>query len=408
MGSSFTSRRLPRRRWMAVAVLAAVVVGLAAFMPRWRQWRAPRAVSADVTEYLSAQTGAQGFARVTEPRPLRFPEDVGSHPDYQTEWWYYTGNLAARSTDGPPRRFGFQLTFFRRALTAESQARASAWGTNQLYLAHFTVTDGAAQTFHSAERLARGAAGLAGAHGEPYRVWLETWSAGAITATNQVRLVAADGPVAIDLALTPAKPPARHGRDGFSPKGPEPGNASFYYSTPRLAVDGEVATAAGRFNVSGTAWMDHEWSTSALGSDEVGWDWFSLQLDDGRELMVFQIRQADGGVAIESSGSLIGATSEVTTLAGNDFAIRVLGHWTSPRTGAVYPSGWRVVVPHAGLDVTIAPLVRDQELDASFKYWEGAVTVTGTAYGQPTTGRGYVELTGYAPTGSGVGLPGTG
>jgi predicted secreted hydrolase len=152
--------------------------------------------------------------------------------------------------------------------------------------------------------------------------------------------------------------------------------------------------------------MDHEWSTSALAADQVGWDWFALQLDDGHDLMLFQIRQAAGGVADVSSGSRIDPGGRVQPLVRGDVDIEVLDQWTSPRTGAAYPSRWRVRLPRSGLDLTVEPLVSDQELDGSFKYWEGAVTLSGTADGRPVGGRGYVELTGYAPAGEGAGLPG--
>jgi predicted secreted hydrolase len=368
-----------------------------------------------VVDYLSARTGAEGFARADRPRAIAFPADAGPHPDYQTEWWYYTGNLEAE--DG--RRFGFQLTFFRRAMAppADRTQRESDWAMDQLYLAHFALTDVAGGSFHSADRLSRGAAGLAGAQADPFRVWVETWSAAesvdlrAPDSTRPspdlpVRLVAADGPVAIDLLLSPEKPPVLHGDAGLSPKGPEPGNASFYYSFPRLGTVGTVTTAEGSVPVSGQAWMDHEWSTSALGEDQTGWDWFSLQLDEGRELMVFQLRERDGGIAASSSGSLIDAEGRVTRLGRDDFAIVVKDSWTSPRSGGVYPAGWRLTVPGADLDLSIDPVASDQELDVGFKYWEGAVDVEGTADGRHAGGQGYVELTGYAPSAAGGGLPG--
>jgi len=469
---------MPTRARIAMLLAAAALAAAAG----WSRWRAaqpsPGVASASVVDFLSARTGQAGFARATGPRSIRFPADEGPHPEYQTEWWYYTGNLAAApragggtagssrsggdgnagssisggdgasgssgtggdltrsaGSAGDARRFGFQLTFFRRALAPApalpTTPRASAWATDQLYLAHFAVTDVAAGAFHSAERLARGAAGLAGARGAPYRVWVEGWSAeraefGGIArgaggagglkdgdgasgagstndgdrtagaASDPVRLVAADGPVAIDLLLRPAKPPALHGNRGYSVKGPAPGNASYYFSYPRLAATGTVTTAAGTFDVSGAAWMDHEWSTSALSASQVGWDWFALQLDDGRELMLFQLRERGGGVSAESSGSLVEKDGSVVPLAREDFTLVGRGTWTSPRTGGAYPAGWRVAVPRAGLDLAVEPLADDQELDVGFKYWEGAVKIGGTADGRPIAGYGYVELTGYA------------
>jgi len=361
-------------------------------------------VSADVMAMMSGGDDDAGFARVTAPEPLAFPAAEGPHPAYRTEWWYYTGNLRATEPRASGRRFGFQLTFFRSALapSADVGARDSAWGTNQAYLAHFALTDVGAGAFHSAERLARGAAGLAGATADPFRAWLETWSASRDGGpVAPVRLVAADGPVAIDLSLRPAKPPVGHGDAGYSVKGPEPGNASMYFSYSRLAAAGTVATADGTFAVEGGAWHDHEWSTSALSEGQVGWDWLSLQLDDGRDLMVFRIREADGGIAPTSSGTLIAVDGTARHLAVDDFTLEPRGRWTSPRTGGAYPASWRVAVPGGGLELEVVPLLADQELSTAFRYWEGAVEVKGAADGEPIAGEGYLEMTGYAPTGEG-------
>jgi predicted secreted hydrolase len=248
---------------------------------------------------------------------------------------------------------------------------------------------------------------LAGAQVAPFKVWVEDWSStGTGAEPGRVRLLAADGPVGVDLLLSPAKPAARHGRDGFSPKGTESGNASFYYSFTDLGATGTLTTATGSHLVEGKAWMDHEWSTSALAEGQTGWDWFALQLEGGRELMLYQIREADGSSAPTTSGSLVAPDGRVTPLERADFEQVATGTWTSPRTGGVYPSGWRVRVPGAGLDLTVTPLAEDQELATSLRYWEGAVRVTGTADDQPTTGYGYVELTGYAGAQQGGALPG--
>lgn len=384
----------------AAAPLAAIPLLLAACAGRSEPEPA-----ADLVGYLSGPAADAGFARVTAPRTLRFPEDEGPHHDYQTEWWYYTGNLsetgagAVGAGGAGGRDFGFQLTFFRRALApaAGGTPRPSAWSTEQVYLAHFALSDLAAGRFHSAERLARGAAGLSGAIADPFRVWLETWSVARPEARAPVRLRAADGPIALDLDLRPAKPPVAHGEAGYSRKGPEAGDASYYYSYPRLAAAGWVTTTEGAFPVQGLAWMDHEWSTSALAEDQVGWDWFSLQLDDGRELMLFQLRQADGGLAEWSSGSLIDRDGALTRLGREDFALEVRRTWTSPRSGGTYPVRWRLRVPGAGLDLDIEARMDDQEHALDLRYWEGAVRVQGQAEGRPVAGLGYAELTGYAP-----------
>lgn len=334
-----------------------------------------------------------GYARADAPRAWRFPADYGPHTDFQTEWWYYTGSLAAE--DG--RRFGFQFTVFRRAIAPEQAASASEWRTNQVYMAHFTVSDIAGQRFYYDERYSRGAAGLAGAQAAPYRVWLADWQAAALD--DDARLTAisasADG-FAVDLRLEQTAPPALQGQGGLSPKSAEAGNASYYYSLPRLLTSGTITVGGATFAVTGTTWRDHEFSTSALGADARGWDWFGLQFDDGRALMVGQIRLADGGREPVFGGLLVAADGSTRYLAADDFSIAATDTWASPHTGAVYPSGWTITVASAGADggplrFAVTPLLRDQELHGGIAYWEGAVQLSGGV-----TGYGYAELTGYA------------
>lgn len=397
--------------WPALALLA-LALGLVAWgIQVLRRPAPPRQVAADVVGLLQGEPPA-GFARVTAPLALSFPRDAGPHPDFQTEWWYFTGNLAepakGAGTGAQGDRFGFQLTFFRRALRPPAAASApatpdSAWRAEQVYLAHFALTDVAGGRFHAAERLQRGALGLAGAQAEPFRVWVDDWSAaaaaGGTAARPRFRLRAADGAQALDLDLEPLKDRVRHGREGYSPKGPEPGNASMYLSFTRLAAAGTLTLTGRTRSVAGLAWMDHEWSTSALGADQTGWDWFSLQLDDGRELMLFQLRQRDGGIAPSSSGTLVEVDGRARPLGREAFALTVQRWWTSPRSGARYPAGWRLRLPAEGLDLRLEPQVADQELDVGLRYWEGTVAVTGRAGGQAVGGYGYAELTGYADGG---------
>jgi len=346
--------------------------------------------SRSATAELSAGE-TEGYARALEPRPFTFPADHGPHPDFSTEWWYFTGNL--ESAEG--RRFGYQLTFFRRALAPEMPERSSAWASRQVALAHFALTDVEAERFHAFERTSRMAAGLAGARAEPFRVWLEDWSVSAEAGAEYPwRLEAAEDGIAIELELVSSKPPVLQGDRGLSRKGAEPGNASYYFSLTRLESSGVVTLGGERFEVAGTSWLDREWSTSVLEEGQVGWDWFSLQLDDGRELMVYHLRREGGGVDPLSKGSWVEADGRSETLRLEDFELEVHERWRSPR-GAEYPSRWLLRVPGKELELEIEPLVADQELDLSFRYWEGAVTARGSAGGEKVTGQGYVELVGY-------------
>jgi predicted secreted hydrolase len=274
-------------------------------------------------------------------------------------------------------------------------ARSSACATRQAYLAHFTITDVAGKRFRSFERWGRGALGLAGAQADPFRVWIGDWSATAESDTFPTRLHAAQSDATLDLLLQEGKPPVLQGDRGLSQKSAEPGNASYYYSLPRMPATGAIHLGNESFQVTGAAWMDREWSTSSLGKDQIGWDWFALQVSGGREIMLYQLRRQNGTADPASSGTVIGPPGETRRLGLADFSLTVLERWKSPRSGAVYPSRWRLRIPAEGLDLDIAPLLADQELDVSFRYWEGAVAITGTRQGEPVDGRGYVEMTGY-------------
>ena len=382
---------MKRLLWIAGA-LVVVVVAAVASRPLWAGPAAPPLAAS--LEALPAAGASDGFARATQPGAIVFPRDLGPHDDYQTEWWYYTGNLT--TADGRP--FGFQFTIFRRALTPPGDSAAptgDGWRSNQVYLAHFAISDIAANAFYPTERFSRGAAGLAGATAAPYRVWLEDWSVEEIAA-GQVRLRARTDAVALNLTLTPTLPPVLHGDDGLSQKGPEVGNASYYYSLVQQAAAGTVTVGGEAFDVTGRAWQDHEWSTSALSEGAVGWDWLSLQLDDGSALMLFEIRRADGTREALSAGSFIAPDGTLTPLALGDWTLAVTDTWTSPTSGAEYPAGWRITVPSLGLELTGAPQMANQELNLSTVYWEGAVKFSGTRDGAPVSAQGYIELTGYA------------
>lgn len=387
--------------WGLVLVAVAVVGGGGVLVWLTRgptRAESPRA-SLSLVETLGGGDTA-GYARALAPRAFVFPADHGPHPDYRSEWWYFTGNL-----DGPEgRRFGFQFTIFRGALAPPGEVEddvGEGWATRQVYLAHFTLTDVESGTFTEFERFTRASVGLAGAVADPFRVWLDDWQvAGVAGGVWPMSLHARDGATALTLRLEPTKPLVLQGDSGLSRKGPEPGNASYYYSYSRLAASGAVVVDGEQVPVSGQAWLDREWSTSALSEGQVGWDWFALQLSDGRELMVYQLRHADGSPDPMSDGVLVAADGGATALAADDFTLVPTGYWESPIDGAVYPSGWVVQVPGAAIDLTVTPVLADQELDLTFRYWEGAVDVAGSAGGVDVTGRGYVELTGYAGPGS--------
>ncbi|MDD3447958.1 MAG: lipocalin-like domain-containing protein [Gammaproteobacteria bacterium] len=333
-----------------------------------------------------------GFARALEPRPFRFPADHGPHPDYRSEWWYFTGNL--RTAGG--RHFGYQLTFFRFALRPDPPVRDTAWAANQVYMAHFTLTDTEGGRFHAFERMSRDSLGLAGARSQPFAVWLRDWRAeGRAAALFPLRISVAEEGIALDLTLEGGKPWVLQGDRGLSRKSAAAGNASYYYSGTRIASRGLVRLAGVDYPVSGSSWFDREWSTSALGAGQVGWDWFALQLDDGSDLMYYRLRRADGSTDPHSAGILVDGEGRTTRLAHDAVRLEAGREWTSPATGAVYPVGWKLSVPALELSLEIAPRLPDQELDLSVRYWEGAVGVDGERDGRALGGVGYVELTGY-------------
>lgn len=335
----------------------------------------------------------QGYRRAKTVRPFRFPADHGPHPGYRHEWWYVTGNL-----DGPAgRRFGFELTFFRLALVPEPSEAVrepqSAWKTPLAFAAHFAITDVANDAFQFAHRYSRGDGRLAGATGDPVRVWLEDWFLE--RSAEGWRLYASDGALRLALELSAAKPPVFHGERGLSRKSAEPGNATYYYSLSRLESSGALEIEGRSYAVQGLAWLDHEWGTSALASDQQGWDWYALHLSDGSDLMFYNLRKLDGSRHAFSAGTWIDPDGETTPIGAGDVTIEPLGYWDSP-LGGRYPSGWRLTWPARDLELTIQPVVKDQELNTRPRYWEGAVDVAGQRGGVPLHGRGYVELTGYA------------
>jgi predicted secreted hydrolase len=385
-------------RRLILLVLAAGVVLAAALWWVLRPVSAPSPAQLDVAAALGGVADA-GFERADGSHRFRFPADHGPHPAFRNEWWYFTGNLSA--ADG--RRYGYELSLFRIALAPQAPRRASAWAGNQVYMGHFAVTDANGRRFRFFERFARGVLGLAGARSTPFAVWIEDWRVQAdATDPDRWQLTAKAGEVEVALRLTPVKPIVLQGERGLSRKSAAPGNASYYYSIPRLDTEGTLTLAGEAVAVRGSSWLDREWSTSALGPDQAGWDWFALQLDDGRELMVYQLRRRDGSVDPYSAGMLIDRHGVSTPLRVQDVRVDVVERWPSPR-GGVYPARWRLTVPALDLALDIKPLLSEQELMVSVRYWEGAVDVSGGERGRALRGVGYAELTGYAPAGGGVG-----
>ena len=365
--------------WLVTALLATAM----AFAQQ--QYEPPSQLSS-----LLGQDADAGFEKALTPRSFSFPADHGPHPSFRNEWWYVTGNL----DDEDGRRFGFELTIFRFALAPSAPVSPSAWRSNQIYIAHLAVTDVEREDFHVAQRYSRGALGLAGAQAEPFRVWLEDWEIAASSGPGW-RLIAHDADFGVDHELDPQRPPILNGDVGLSQKSAEPGNASYYYSITRLGTSGTLTIGDREYEVSGLSWLDREWSSSALSSDQVGWDWFALQLSDGADLMFYQLRGRDGRSDEHSAGTLVSSDSRVSHLTSSEVEVRVTEQWESD-DGGLYPARWTLVVPGSGLELDVRPVVADQELFTTVRYWEGAVEVTGTRNGQPLSGRGYVELTGYA------------
>jgi predicted secreted hydrolase len=345
---------------------------------------------------ISAATGeAPRWRQVTGPPELAFPRDHGAHFEYRTEWWYVTG----LSADEEQRRYGFQITFFRQGLEpGDPEPGKTSLRARQIVAAHLAIADISERRFLHSERLRRVAGGLAGASQADLEVWLDDWRM-VRGADGVIAITAHDSEqdIGLDLELRPQGQLVRHGDRGYSQKGEVIGNASVYLSWTRLAVEGELSLADSRRAVSGSAWFDHEWGTSQLGRGVVGWDWFSLRFDDGRDLMLYRLRQADGGAAPHSSGTVVAVDGTVSILASDDAEIEVLERWISPATGASYPIRWRLRVPAHDIDVEVRALLATSELDGTATtgviYWEGPVEASGSQ-----RGAGYVEMTGYAGT----------
>ena len=325
---------------------------------------------------------------------FKFPRDHRVHRPFKTEWWYYNGHLKDPEGNG----YGYQVTFFRVGLVpGRLPPKGSRWRLGEVYLAHMAVTDIRNKTFLYQEKAGRGNLGLAGADETKYRVWLETWKVE--EEGQQQRLIAGDEDLFLDLTVRPTRPPVIHGALGVSQKGAGPGQASHYYSLTRLETKGLIKLKGKEIPVTGISWMDHEFGSNQLAETQVGWDWFSVQLDDGMDLMIYQLRQADGRADPNSSGTLVRPDSRTIHLPWSEIKLRPLSFWKSARSGATYPASWEIDLSSYDLKLSIIPLVADQELmtprSTRVTYWEGAVKVKGTHKGRSVEGKGYLEMTGY-------------
>ena len=338
--------------------------------------------------------GAQHYKQALPGYGYEFPRDHFNHPGYQTEWWYYTGNL--KSADG--RRFGFELTFFRQGVARDQDK--SIWHIHDVHMAHLALSDISGQHFYHDERINRAGPGIAGIDERTGLIWNGNWQVQIAEAKQTLRGL--NEKFAIQLDLVSAKPPVIHGRDGISRKAEGAGHASHYISLTRLESSGKVELNGTSYAVQGTSWMDHEFFSESVDTTERGWDWLSLQLDDGSEVMLYRLRHKDGSVDRYSSGSYVDAQGKCTFLSINDFTMTPVGEtWTSGQTRGVYPIRWHVAIPGLGLDMDISTPLSEQELSGSVgpSYWEGAIDVKGRRGGNELRGSGYLEMTGYAARG---------
>ncbi len=336
-----------------------------------------------------------------------FPRDHGNHPSFKTEWWYFTGNLTG--SDG--RKFGYQLTFFRQGMTPAPLAATSRFVTRDIKMAHFALSDLTTDKFQFFQKLSRGAYGEAGFSDGDRLAWIDDWSCELVSRSDSEAANAAPifhirgdaDDLALDLRLTAVKPPVIHGTNGVSVKAAGEGRASHYYSFTRLESEGTLRQGTEEISVSGLSWFDHEWATNQLAENQLGWDWFSIQFDDGCELMLFQLRTREGGRDAFSSGTFVDAAGRSQPISSADFTLKPVRFWQNPVRSARYPLEWRIGIPKLALDLRVHAAMDNQELRLKpIAYWEGAVLADGTRQGKPLQGSGYLEMTGYAGPISGM------
>ena len=335
----------------------------------------------------------QGYARAIEARQFSFPDDHASHPDFRNEWWYFTGNLETATG----HEFGYQVTLFRIAITPKKTPRTSHWSARHVWMGHVALTDISNQKYYNEQRFARDATGLAGFQQQPFKVWLEDWQ---ITAAKKgdsgdfpwnIKVKHTD--FTLNLKVLPAKKIILQGDKGLSQKSAAKGSASYYYSISHMQTSGQITIAGKQHKVTGKSWLDREWSTSALGKDQAGWDWFSLQFNEGIELMYYQIRKKTGDIDAYSRGKLIMSDGSTTDIHPKGIQLTPLKTWTSPQ-GRKYPIAWQMRLQSSSKSWRIEARVDDQEMIGSIHYWEGAVQIVDESTHQ-IVGKGYLEMTGY-------------
>ncbi len=327
------------------------------------------------------------FREISPDYTLKFPNDFYYKEGYRVQWWYFTGHLFDR--DG--REFGYELTFF--VVGVQTRAYKSKFGVDNIYISHFALTDIAGRKYYSSEKSDSGAYGFAVAAADDLKVWVDDNKMEGTT--ERIHITALDKDRTLELELTPAKQVVLNGQKGFSRKSEDsPGIASWYFSYTGLNTEGSLKIGEKTFSVHGKSWFDREISSGRMGKSEKGWDWFAIQLDDGREVMLYIMRKADGTADKFSSGTFVYRDGRYKHLSIDDFSIAVSRRYKSARTGALYPAQWEIKIPGEGLALKVTPLLEDQEFVATAStgnyYWEGACKVEGKA-----TGRAYVEMTGY-------------
>lgn len=377
-----------------VAVLG-VIGGVVSLINHYVSDGEPQEEKIDIIAALSG-TDTEGYSIADEPIEFVFPDDHGAHYDFRNEWWYFTGNLY----DQNGRRFGYQLTFFRIAISPVDADRESEWATSQIYMAHFTITDVESGQFYCFERLNRGALGIAGFAEEGFGLNVEDWSiTGVGDGDFPWQLYAEEDGIVLSIEVNPLKDIVLQGDNGLSRKSLDGSNASYYYSITRLATEGYIEIGGERYNVSGNSWLDREWSTSALSQEQGGWDWFSMQLDDGTDIVYFQLRYEDGSPYPYNEGLIIDTEGNVVKLGTGDIKLTVIETWHSP-LGGDYPVEWQAEIVPLGKTVIISAVFPEQELDLSSRYWEGAVNIYSEDDPTEVIGTGYMELTGYVEASS--------